>query len=330
MIRTPLHRSSAAALAFVTLLALPLASRLSAQTDVPAAPQPPAADAAAGPVFPKPEATDFTADSPTKEQVAGFLQASWGYDSNRVYQIQRIGKTSVPGIANVVVLVGEKGNKQTGGLQFFVLQDGKHVITGGEILPFGDHPYTENRATLIKRADGPSKGPAGKDLELVEFADFQCPHCKDAQATMDKLATDFPNAHIVYESFPLVRIHPQAFRSAAYGACVAKLGGNDAFFKYSAAVYDGQAGLASDDSATLTLNGAVTKAGLEPDKIEACSKTPETEATVKAGIKLAEDLNVNQTPSLAINGRLIPLGGIDYDTLKKMIGYHATNDGAAK
>lgn len=330
MIRTPLHRSAAAALAFVTLLTLPLASRMSAQTDVPAAPQAPAADATAGPTFPKPEATDFTADSPTKEQVAAFLQASWGYDANRVYQIQRITKTTVPGVSNVVVLVGEKGNKQTGGLQFFVLQDGKHLITGGEILPFGDHPYTDNRTTLIKRAEGPSKGPAAKDLELVEFADFQCPHCKDAQATMDKLATDFPTAHIVYESFPLVRIHPQAFRSAAYGACVAKLGGNDAFFKYSAAVYDGQAGLASDDSATLTLNGAVTKAGLEPDKIEACSKTPETEATVKAGIKLAEDLNVNQTPSLAINGRMIPLGGVDYDTLKKMINYHVTNDGAAK
>ena len=326
MIRTPLHRSATAALAFVTLLAL----RLSAQTDVPAAPQAPAADATAGPVFPKPEATDFTADSPTKEQVAAFLQASWGYDTKRVYQIQRITKTTVPGVANVVVLVGEQGNKQTGGLQFFVLQDGKHLITGGEILPFGDHPYIDNRATLIKRAEGPTKGPAAKDLELVEFADFQCPHCKDAQATMDKLATDFPTAHIVFESFPLVRIHPQAFRSAAYGACVAKLGGNDAFFKYSAAVYDGQAGLASDDSATLTLNGAVTKAGLEPGKIEACSKTPETEATVKAGIKLAEDLNVNQTPSLAINGRMIPLGGVDYETLKKMINYHVTNDGAAK
>jgi len=331
LIRLSLHRSTAAALALATLFVLPLASRLSAQTDVPAAPPAqPAPDPAAGPSFPKPDPADFTADSPTKEQVTAFLQASWGYDVNRVYQIQRISKTAVPGISSVVVLVGEKGNKQTGGLQFFVLQDGKHLITGGEILPFDGHPYTENRAMLVQRANGPFKGAAGKDLELVEFADFQCPHCKDAQATMDKLATDFPNAHIVYQSFPLVRIHPQAFRSAAYGACVAKLGGNDAFFKYSAAVYDGQAGLASDDSATLTLNGAVTKAGLEPDKVAACAKTPETEAAVKADIKLAEDLNVNQTPSLAINGRLIPLGGVDYDTLKKMIGYHAANDGAAK
>jgi protein-disulfide isomerase len=182
----------------------------------------------------------------------------------------------------------------------------------------------------MKRADGPFEGSPDKKMELVEFADFQCPHCKDAQATMDKLVKDFPNAHIVYESFPLVKIHPQAMRAAEYGVCVAKLGGNPAFFQYAAAVYDGQAGLSTEESATLTLNSAVTKAGQAPDKVEACSKTPEAKAQVDSVIKLAEDLNVNQTPSLAINGRMIPLGGIDYNTLKEMIEYHAKNDAAAQ
>jgi len=311
------------------LFASPFTAHLLAQTDVPAAPAQ-APTAVAGPEFPKPDPSDFTADTPTKAQVDAFLQASWGYDANRVYQVQRIQKTVVPGVTTVVVLVGEKGHKETGALQFFALADGKHIITSGEILPFGDHPYAENRETLIKRADGPSEGAAGKDLEIVEFADFQCPHCKEAQPTIAKIVADFPKAHFVYESFPLVKIHSQAFRAAAYGACVAKLGGSKAFFDYSAAVYDGQAGLTTDDAATLTLNSAVTKAGQDPDKVEACSKTPETKATVEAGIKLAEDLNVNQTPSLAINGRVIPLGGVDYAVLKQMIAYHAANDGPAK
>jgi protein-disulfide isomerase len=324
--RLPLRRCSAAALAAITLFAAPV---LFAQTDVPAAP-PQAPAPVAGPEFPKTEPSDFTADAPTKEQVDAFLKASWGYDTNRVYQVQRIQKTVVPGISTVVVLVGEKGRKETGALQFFALADGKHIITSGEILPFGDHPYAENRETLLKRADGPTEGAASKDLEIVEFADFQCPHCKEAQPTIQKILTDFPNAHFVYESFPLVKIHAQAFRAAAYGSCVAKLGGNKAFFDYSAAVFDGQAGLTTDDAATLTLNSAVTKAGQDPDKVEACSKTPETKAAVEAGMKLAEELNVNQTPSLAINGRIIPVGGIDYNVLKQMIAYHAANDGPAK
>jgi len=329
LIRLPLRSRGAAALVLAALAASPFTAHLLAQTDVPAAPaQAPAAVAV--PEFPKPDPADFDADSPTKAQVDAFLQASWGYDANRVYQVQRIQKTVVPGISNVVVMVGEKGRKETGGLQFFALADGKHIIASGEILPFGEHPYAENRETLLKRADGPTEGAAGKDLEIVEFADFQCPHCKEAQPTIAKILADYPNAHFVYESFPLVHIHSQAFRSAAYGVCVAKLGGNKAFFDYAAAVYDGQAGLTTDDASTLTLNSAVTKAGQDSDKVEACSKTPETKATVEAGIKLAEDLNVNQTPSLAINGRIIPIGQIDYNILKQMIQYHITNDGPAK
>ncbi len=329
MIRLSFDRRSAAALALTALFCFPMSQALRAQQDVPAAPAQ-GADAAAGPVFPKAEAADFTADSPTKEQVNTFLQASWGYDPSRIYQVQRISKTVVPGVSNVVVLVGEKGNKQSGALQFFALADGKHIITAGEILPFGEHPYMENRSTLLKRAEGPSRGAASKDLELVEFADFQCPHCKDAQATVDKLLADFPNAHFVYESFPLVKIHNQAFRSAAYGVCVAKIGGDKAFFDYAAAVYEGQAGLASDEGATLTLNSAVSKAGQDPEKVEACSKTDAAKTAVEAQKQLAEDLNVNQTPSLAINGRIIPLGGINYDTLKQMVAFHVANDGAAK
>ena len=334
-------RNRVAALAFVSLLALPIAPSAHAQdapapSSAPSAPQPkeippaPAADAANEPVFPKTTPADFTADSPTREQVAAFLQASWGYDTKRVYQVQRILKTNVPGITNVLIVVGEKGNKQVNALQFFALPDGKHIITANELLPFGAHPFTENRDILMKRADGPSRGATGKELELVEFADFQCPHCKDAQATMDKLVTDFPQAHIVYESFPLVDIHPQAFRSAAYGVCVAKLGGNKAFFDYAAAVYDGQAGLATDEGATLTLNGAVSKSGQTPDAIEKCSKTPETKSAVDASVQLAKDLGVNQTPSLAINGRIIPVGGIPYDTLKDMINYQIKMDAGTK
>jgi protein-disulfide isomerase len=327
LIRNSFFRS-AAALAFVALFALPVATQLLAQTDVPAAPAQ-TGDAADGPVFPKPDAADFTADSPTKDQVLAFLQATWGYDPTRVYQVQRILKTAVPGVSTVVVLVGAKGHKESGALEFFAMPDGKHIIVANEILPFGPRPFDENRSTLAKRADGPSMGSASKDLEIVEFADFQCPHCKDAQPTIQKIVTDFPNAHFVYQSFPLPQ-HSQAFRAAAYGACVAKLGGDKAFFDYASAVFDGQAGLTTDDAATLTLNSAVTKAGQSPEAVEACSKTPATKAAIEADIKLAKDLDINQTPSLAINGRIIPLGQVEYDQLKQMISFYQTNGGPAK
>ena len=306
----------------------------SAQQQVPPAQQPaqaqqPSAPAPSGPpTFPKPDPANFTASSPSKETVASFLQASWGYDESRMWQVQGIMKTPVEGIAKVVIFIGDKTGKQKpSALQFFVLQDQKHAIAGDEIVPFGANPFADNRAMVEKGADGPYRGSAAKDLELVEFADFQCPHCKDAQSSMDKLAVDFPKARIVFQVYPLEKIHPSAKKAASYGYCVTKQSGSDAFFTYAAAVFDGQDGLATADGTTLTLNSAVVKAGLDPAKIAACANTPATSDAVEASVKLAEELNINSTPTLMVNGRQVPIAGVPYDTLKQVVLYQAKLDG---
>ena len=333
MIRRSSVLAGATALALLTLSL----HNLPAQQQVPAAPpadatpadQAPSAPApTAAPTFPKPDPANFTASFPDKDVINGFLQASWGYDPNRVWQIQAILKTQVPDISKVVVVIGDKSGKQKpAALQFFALADGKHIIAGDDILPFGAHPYAEFRAQLQQKADGPYRGNASKDLELVEFADFQCPHCKEAQANMDKLAVDFPKARIVFQNYPLAQVHPSAVKAASFGVCVAKLGGSTAFFQYASAVFDGQEGLASPDGATLTLNSAVTKAGLDPAKVATCADTPEVRQQVVASVKLAQDLNINQTPTLMINGRQVPIGGVPYETLKQLVEYQSKIDG---
>ncbi len=334
MIRRLSIFAGAAALFVAPLFMLPA----SAQQQVPAAPAqdsaaaaPSAPAPAAAPTFPKADPANFTASAPSKELINAFLQSSWGYDENRVWQVQAILKTPVDGVSKVVVLIGDKTGKQkVGALQFFALPDGKHIIAGDEVLPFGDHPYAGYRAELQQNADGPYHGPASKDLELVEFADFQCPHCKEAQANMDKLATDFPKARIVFQNYPLAKIHPESVTAASYGVCVTKLGGSEAFFRFATAVFDGQDGLATADGAALTLNSAVTKAGLDPAKVAACVALPETGAAVEKSVKLAQSLNVNQTPTLMINGRQVPIGGVPYETLKQIVAYQAKLDGVSQ
>ena len=144
---------------------------------------------------------------------------------------------------------------------------------------------------------------------------------------MDKLVTDFPKARIVFENFPLAQ-HPAASTAAAYGVCVAQQGGSDAFFTYAAAVFEGQDGLATADGATLTMNSAVTKAGLDPAKIASCATAKDALSTIEASKKLALDLGINQTPTLVVNGRQVPANA-PYDTLKKIIEYQAKLDGVA-
>jgi len=325
LIRLSARFASLAALAALSLSVL----QLTAQEPAPSAPEPAASP---NPVvaFPKPDPANFTATGPSKEVVDGFLKAMWGYDETRVWQVEAILKTPVDNISKIIVYAGDKTGKQKQGVvAVFVTVDGKHMIAGDEIQPFGEHPWAEMRTVAQQRADGPFRGAAAKDLELVEFADFQCPHCKEAQANMDKLAVDYPKARIVFQNYPLPQ-HPAAAGAAAFGLCVAKEGGNDAFFLFASTVFEGQDGLNTADGATLTLNSAVTKAGLDPAKITACSTTPAIKAAVQSSVKLAQDLNINQTPTLLINGRPLPLGGVPYETVKQIIDYQIKLDAAAK
>jgi protein-disulfide isomerase len=292
--------------------------------------QEPAAPTPSGPPkFPPPNPADFTATSPTKEVVDAFLQSLWGYDDDRMWQVQAILKTPADGVSKVILLLGDKTGKQKPQVaSFFTLPDGKHIVTGDQIMTFGEHPFADARQQLEQRADGPYRGSASKDFEMVEFADFQCPHCKEAQANMEKLATDYPKARIVFQNFPIPSIHPEALTAAEYGNCVLKLGGSNAFFQYASAVFDGQEGLATADGTTLTLNSAVTKAGLDPTKVSACAAAPEVKASVEASIKLGTDLGINEVPTLMINGREIQANA-PYDILKKVIDYQLKADGSA-
>jgi protein-disulfide isomerase len=323
-------RTASASLGLLATLSLPVFQATAQQKIPPAPAQAPAAPApSAAPVFPKPNPANFTATTPTKDQVNAFLQASWGYDENRIWQVQAILKTPVEGVSKVVIYEGDRtGKEKPGVIQFFTMPDGKHIIAGDDVVEFGDHPFTQARLMLEQRADGPYRNAAAKDLELVEFADFQCPHCKAAQANMDKLVADFPKARIVFQYFPLASIHPEAVRAADYGVCVDKQGGSNDFFQFASAVFDGQDGLATPDGATLTLNSAVTKAGLDPTKIATCASAPETKAALDASVKLATDLGLNQVPMLLVNGRPVPVD-IPYDTLKKIIEFQAKLDGIA-
>jgi protein-disulfide isomerase len=278
--------------------------------------------------FPPVNPKYFTATSPTVATVDGFLKSLWGYDANRIWRVEAILTTAAPGVSKVIVFVSDRSpNAKVQTTAFFVTPDGNHAVTGDAVVAFGATPFAETRKMIQARADGASQGAASKDFMLVEFADMQCPHCKDAQETMALIVKDFPNARVVFQSFPLVEIHPFAFKAAAYGYCVQKLK-NDAFFTYSAAVFDTQAAL-TPETGDATLKAAVTKAGLDPAAIDACAATQAIKDQVNASIKLAEDAGVDQTPMISINGHVLPLAGIPYETLKTIISYQASLDGVS-
>jgi protein-disulfide isomerase len=322
-----------------TLLVALAASATFAQTpeSVPSVPSPaasgatvPAAPATvATPVDPLPPANPkfFTAASPTVDVVNSFLKQIWGYEPDRLYRVMAIQPTAAAGVTTVTVFVTSKAaGAKVQPLQFFVMPDGKHAIAGDSgIIAFGGTPFAATGELLRVRADGASRGASGKGFELVEFADLQCPHCKEAQPIMDRIVKDFPKAHVVFQLFPLVDIHPSAFKAAAYGVCVQKQS-NDAFFMYADAVFAIQESLtpATDDG---LLKTAATGAGVDAAAVATCAASAATKDIVNADIKLAFDAGINETPTLVVNGRPLPLTSMPYDVLKQIIQFQATLDG---
>lgn len=315
----------AAAMSGSTVLAQSAGTSNATPGAAPAAPAPQTSAEQTASPFPPVNPKNFTADSPSLDVVNGFLKALWGYDSNRIWQVEGIVKTPAPGVAKVVILVGDKrAPGKTSPLVFFTTPDGKHAIAEN-VMDFGVKPFAEARKALQERADGPAKGAKTSDLLFVEFADLQCDSCRDAQDKMDNLRQDFPQARIVFEDAPAPN-HPYAERAALDGVCVRKTKGDAGFFSYVKAVYAKQAGLTAA-SADETLKTAITAAGADPVAIATCAAQPDTKATVDRTVKLADELGATQVPMIAVNGHFISLQTVPYEMLKQIVAFQAGQDG---
>jgi protein-disulfide isomerase len=59
------------------------------------------------------------------------------------------------------------------------------------------------------------RGPAEAAVTLVEYGDFQCPHCGQAHLVLNELLARFDqDVRLVFRHFPLTQIHPDAQRAA--------------------------------------------------------------------------------------------------------------------
>jgi protein-disulfide isomerase len=295
------------------------------QAPAPQAPTPNAAPAAPVNPFPPVNLKNFTADSPTTAEVNDFLKMLWGYNDDISWSIAAIQKTAAPGVARVVVLVANKAQSdKVSQSEFFVTPDGKHAIAGA-VIDFGEKPYADRRQTMQDQANGPAEGAANKDLLLVEFVDLLNPKSKQAQDVINNLVKDIPQTRLVFESLPADG-SPYAALAAAEGVCVRKAKGDAAFFTYAQTVFGKQQGLTA---ATLqpALNAAVTAAGADPKSIATCAASQTAKDDVKASVALAAAAGVDGTPTLVVNGRVLPIESIPYETLKQVVAYQGKLDG---
>jgi protein-disulfide isomerase len=259
-----------------------------------------------------------TTKEPSTDELNSFMHHMFGYDPTVKWKIESVKPSEVPGVTEVVVTFGDPVQQRT---PFYVASDLQHAFIG-QIIPFGSDPFAPVRRKLAQEAKGPVKGNANAPVEIVEFSDFECPHCKRAFPVIDKLISESPDARLVFENFPLSSIHKWADRAAGYADCLARKN-PDQFWKFAQEVFDQQEQI-TDENAATKLSAIATDAGADASATAACADSSETKARVNQQYELGSSLGITGTPTLFINGRKIDnVNGTPYEVMKEMVTFEA-------
>jgi len=161
-------------------------------------------------------------------------------------------------------------------------QPGGEIALGGHETAFGaaDAPYT-----------------------LLEYADFECPHCGRTAKELKKIAMANPDLKIVFRHYPLSPkcnenvgrdMHPYACDAAAASVCADRQG---QMWDMIDMMFSNQQYLSPDD---LEFMGG--QLGLDMDAFKACMAEDEPREVVARDIAAGQKANIFSTPSLFLNG----------------------------
>lgn len=170
-------------------------------------------------------------------------------------------------------------------------------------------------------ADAPVRGAPDAPVTVVEFSDFECPFCKQAQGTVAKLLERYAGKiRLLYRDLPLENIHPQARRAAEAARC-ARDGGK--FWEYHDVLFAQSPKLAPDD-----LKRYASQVGLDGEKFDACVASGAHKASVQKDIDEGTGLGITGTPAFFINGRLLS-GAQPVEAFARMIDDELTRTASA-
>jgi protein-disulfide isomerase len=146
------------------------------------------------------------------------------------------------------------------------------------------------------KADGfPSKGKDGAKVTIVEFADYQCPHCKAAADSLKKVTEKFKDkVKYIFIDFPIN--HSGISKIVAEAShCAAE---QNKFWEFHYKAFESQASLDKDSPAKIAKD-----LKLDDAKFKACTEGTKGKAMVEKGRTEGERIGVSGTPYLVINGR---------------------------
>ena len=152
--------------------------------------------------------------------------------------------------------------------------------------------FLNNKAYNIDITGAAVRGDPKAPITIVEFSDFECPHCRMAEPWLKQIISENPDVKLVFMNFP-IGSHPNAALAAAATVAAGK---QNKFWAYHDKCFDNQDKLRMADllkyAAELNLNVEQFKTDMVAAK-----------ERVDRERKIGEKLDLQGTPSFFINGK---------------------------
>jgi protein-disulfide isomerase len=167
--------------------------------------------------------------------------------------------------------------------------------TQSEIVESLDKRYRNTEVRTIDVSEAPMEGSPGARVSLVEFADYECPHCKRFQPVLRQVLDEFKgDVRLYFKHYPLPQ-HANA-RLAAEAAVAAQKQGK--FWQFQDKLWENQDGLSPSE-----MEKFGKEVGLNVTKFRSDLDDPKTKARVQKDRVDGATLGLSSTPTLYINGR---------------------------
>lgn len=144
--------------------------------------------------------------------------------------------------------------------------------------------------SLFQQTTDPVAGNPNGSITVVEFFDYQCPHCVDMAPVMADIIKANPDVRIVFKDFP---IRGPVSEMAARAALAAQKQGK--YYEFSHALLTATQPLTEDSIYTIAKN-----LGLNVDQLKKDMNDNSVNNQLKANVKLAQDLKLFGTPAFFI------------------------------
>ncbi|MER5184073.1 Na+/H+ antiporter NhaA [Streptomyces sp. NPDC002896] len=150
------------------------------------------------------------------------------------------------------------------------------------------------------------RGPADAPVTIVEYGDFECPFCGQAEPVIRELLAGHASVRYVWRHMPLTDVHPHAELAAEAAECAAEQG---AFWEMHDLLLDHQGALEVRD-----LVRYAEQLDLDTERFRRCLRERVGAAQVAEDVESADLSGVSGTPTFFINGRR-HMGAYDIDAL---------------